>query len=125
VSTLYPEFLIIPSLHSFLLIPSPSFIEVRIMLTLNRHSPRREGEQHSLSSSQDERRNAEAQGITIEVYRLQERLRKLPLVPREDWLRKKRDELVDKLFATARRDRCLSRINPWAARDTTVLPNSY
>jgi hypothetical protein len=94
------------------------------MLTLNRHSTRREGEQRFLSSSRDEHRNADAQGVTIEVYRLQERLRKLPLVPREDWLRKKRDELVNKLFVTARRDRCMSHINPWAARDSSVPPIS-
>lgn len=95
------------------------------MLILNRHSLRHEGEQRSLSSSQDEPRKAEAQGVTIAVYRLQERLRTLPLVPREDWLRKKRNELVDKLFSTARRDRCLSRVNPWAARDSIVPPLHY
>jgi hypothetical protein len=95
------------------------------MLTLNRHSTLREREQRFRSSSTDEHRNAEAQGLTVEVYRLQQRLGKLPLVPREDWLRKKRNELVDKLFATARRDRCLSRVNPWAAHDSTVPPISY
>jgi hypothetical protein len=95
------------------------------MLTSNCPPASRQGKQRFLSSSQGEHRNAETQGITIEVYRLQERLRKLPLVPREDWLRKKRGELVDKLFATARRDRCLSRINPWAARDSNVPPISY
>jgi hypothetical protein len=46
-------------------------------------------------------------------------------VPREDWLRKKRADLVDKLFVAARRDRCLSHVNPWAARDSTVPPFHY
>jgi hypothetical protein len=92
------------------------------MLTLNRHSTPHEREQRSRSSSMDEHRNAKAHEVTIEVYRLQERLRKLPLVPREDWLRKKRDELVNELFVTARRDRCLSHVNPWAARDSIVPP---
>lgn len=69
-----------------------------------------------------EQRNAKAQGVTIEVYRLQQRLRKLPMVPREDWLRKKRADLVNALYVAARRDRCLSQINPWAACDSNIPP---
>jgi hypothetical protein len=92
------------------------------MLALkSRVSPRQPALNRS-TDTRDEQRNAEAQGLTVEVYRLQEQIRKLPLVPHEDWLRKKRDELVNKLFATARRDRCLARTNPWAARDATVPP---
>lgn len=68
----------------------------------------------------DEQRRARALHLSVDVYRLQERLRKLPLVPREDWLRKKRTEIVKRLFATARRDRCLKHINPWAASDSRL-----
>jgi hypothetical protein len=92
------------------------------MLTVKHHFLSRPRDKHALRSSPEEQRIAEAQGVTVEVYRLQERLRKLPLVPREDWLRKKRAELVNKLFVAARRDRCLSHVNPWAARDPSVPP---
>jgi hypothetical protein len=92
------------------------------MLTVTTHLTSRRPDNHALRSGPEEQRSAEAQGITVEVYRLQERLRKLPLVPRKDWLRKKRAELVDKLFVTARRDRCLSHVNPWAASDSNIPP---
>lgn len=95
------------------------------MLSINRKLSRVERDKYPHSSSSDEQQNADAQGVTVEVYRLQERLRRMPLVPREDWLRKKRADLVDKLFVAARRDRCLSHVNPWAARDSTVPPFHY
>jgi hypothetical protein len=95
------------------------------MLAVNHQFPRCQRDNHAFGVSSEERQNAETQGVTVEVYRLQERLRKLPLVPREDWLRKKRTELVDRLFVTARRDRCLSHVNPWAARDSSVPPVHY
>jgi len=92
------------------------------MLSVNHHLPLSQARQPRSPIRSVEQRNAEAQGVTVEVYRLQERLRKLPLVPREDWLRKKRAELVNALFVTARRDRCLSHVNPWAARDSNIPP---
>ena len=95
------------------------------MLTIKHHFPCRPRDKHALRSSPEEQRSAEAQGVTIEVHRLQERLRNLPLVPREDWLRKKRAELVGRLFVIARRDRCLSHVNPWAAGDSSVPPIHY
>jgi hypothetical protein len=92
------------------------------MLTVKHPFARRQPANRVLLSSSEEEQRAKGQGVTVEVYRLQERLRKLPLVPRQDWLKKKRAELVDRLFVTARRDRCLSQVNPWAACDSTVLP---
>jgi hypothetical protein len=68
----------------------------------------------------EEQQGADAQGVSVAVYRLQQHLRRLPLVPRDEWLRKKRAHLVEKLFASARRDRCLKNVNPWAASDSTV-----
>ena len=78
------------------------------MVTVNHRFPRYQRGKHSHNSSSEEEQNADAQGVTVEVYRLQERLRRVPLVPREDWLRKKRADLVDRLFVAARRDRCLN-----------------
>ncbi len=92
------------------------------MFTVTTHPTSRRPDNRGLRSRPEEQRSADALGITVEVYRLQECLRKLPLVPREDWLRKKRAELVDRLFVTARRDRCLSHVNPWAARDSNIPP---
>jgi hypothetical protein len=74
----------------------------------------------SALASPEEQRQADAQGVSVAVYRLQESLRKLPLVPRDQWLRNKRARLVEKLFAAARRDRCLRNINPWAASDPRI-----
>jgi hypothetical protein len=65
----------------------------------------------------EEKQGAEAMGVSVEVYRLQQRLRKLPLLPREQWLRDKRAKLVADLYAVARRDRCIPRINPFAATE--------
>jgi hypothetical protein len=92
------------------------------MLSVKHHLPLSQARQTRSPIRPVEQRNAEAQGVTVEVYRLQERLRKLPLIPREEWLRKKRAELVTTLFVTARRDRCLSHVNPWAARDSNIPP---
>lgn len=95
------------------------------MVTATTHQTNRRPDNHAVRSSSEEQRSAQAQGVTVEVYRLQERLRKLPLVPRKDWLRKKRAELIHKLFATARRDRCLTRVNPWAASDSDISTNPH
>jgi hypothetical protein len=95
------------------------------MPTVNHHFPSRHPDKRPFRSSQEEQRYAEAQKVTIEVYRLQERLRKLPLVPRKEALRKERAQLVERLFVTARRDRCLSHVNPWAARDSSIPPIPY
>jgi hypothetical protein len=92
------------------------------MITVNHRFRDCQRDKHPHSCSSEEQQRAAAQGVTVEVYRLQERLRKLPLVPREDWLRKKRAELVNTLFFTARRDHCLSQVNPWAARDSNIPP---
>ncbi len=90
------------------------------MLTVNHRFRDCHPEDYPNSSSSEEQQRAAAQRVTVEVYRLQERLRRMPLVPREDWLRKKRAALVERLFVTARRDRCLSHVNPWAARDSSI-----
>ena len=70
-----------------------------------------------VSLRDSEKEKALKAGLTLRVYRLQERLRKLPLVPKHDWLRIERDRLVTELIEVARKDRCLSRVNPWAATD--------
>ena len=71
----------------------------------------------NISAALDEQQRAREMGLTIEVYRLQEDLRRLPLIPRRPWLRQKRARLLANLYQVARRDRCLSHINPWAASD--------
>jgi hypothetical protein len=76
----------------------------------------------SVLPSPAEQQEADALRVSVDVYRLQERLRKLPLVPRDQWLRNKRADLVQKLFAAARRDRCIKNINPWAASDSRIPP---
>jgi len=58
-----------------------------------------------------EESTARNQGLTVRVYRLQERLRRLPLNPRSDRLRKVRDEVSKHLIRFARADRCVARIN--------------
>jgi hypothetical protein len=45
------------------------------------------------------------------VYRLQQRLRRLPLNPRSESLRKARDEVSKHLIRCARADRCVPKIN--------------
>jgi hypothetical protein len=92
------------------------------MLSVKHHLPLSHARQTRSPIHSVEQQNAEAHGVTVEVYRLQERLRRLPLAPREDWLSKKRADLVKRLFVTARRDRCLRHVNPWAARDSNVSP---
>lgn len=71
----------------------------------------------NIPATLDEQQRARQMGLTVEVYRLQEDLRRLPLIPRRAWLREKRAKLLANLYQVARRDRCLSRINPWAASD--------
>lgn len=58
-----------------------------------------------------EESEAENQGLTLRVYRLQQRLRRLPLSPRSESLRKARDEVSKHLIRFARADRCVPRIN--------------
>jgi hypothetical protein len=72
---------------------------------------------HVPTATPDEIRGAEAMGVSIDVYRLQRRLSRLPLMPHQPWLRKKRDSVLADLYAAARRDRCISRINPFAATE--------
>jgi hypothetical protein len=74
----------------------------------------------SQESTPEEAQKAQALQLSVTVYRLQEQLRKLPLVPRQDWLRKKRMELLERLYLAARRDHCLKHINPWAASDSAL-----
>ncbi len=50
-------------------------------------------------------------GISVRVYRLQEKLRRLPLMPRTDRLRKARNEVTRELVRLAREDRCVPKIN--------------
>jgi hypothetical protein len=71
----------------------------------------------SMPVNLDEHQRARGMGLTVEVYRLQEELRRLPLVPRRAWLREKRARIVANLYDIARRHRCLSHINPSAACD--------
>jgi hypothetical protein len=61
-----------------------------------------------------EARCAANHGMSIEVYRLQSRLRQLPLVPGTDELRKERERVVQALIQAARRSQCVPRINPMA-----------
>ena len=75
------------------------------------------------AASPEEQQKARAMELTVEVYRLQERLRRLPLVPRKPWLRKVRNRLVAELYEAGRRGRCLEKINPWAASDSRVPPS--
>jgi hypothetical protein len=57
---------------------------------------------------------AAKQGMTVRVYRLQEKLRRLPLNPRSDALRNTRTHLSANLIRLARLDKCVSKINPMA-----------
>lgn len=50
-------------------------------------------------------------GMTVRVYRLQNKLRSLPLTPRNEALRKSRNQVSQELIRVARVDKCISRIN--------------
>jgi hypothetical protein len=58
-----------------------------------------------------EESEAREHGLTLRVYRLQQRLRRLPLNPRSESLRKARDEVSKHLIRCARADRCIPKIN--------------
>lgn len=76
--------------------------------------PTAQQEKHMSKIEQDFARRAH---MSLRVYRLQERLRALPIEPREEDLKRKRAQLLQELVETARRDRCISKITPWAASD--------
>lgn len=50
-------------------------------------------------------------GMTVRVYRLQERLRRLPLAPNTETLRRARKKVSEDLICAARMDKCVSKIN--------------
>jgi hypothetical protein len=58
-----------------------------------------------------EEMEAAQQGMTLRVYRLQRQLRRLPLIPLNDGQREARDRVSAQLIRTARKDRCLPKIN--------------
>src|SRR5581483_10583586 len=61
--------------------------------------------------SRSEEQQATEAGMTLRVYRLQSRLRSLPLIPRSERVRKLRDRIANDLVRTARADRCIEKIN--------------
>lgn len=67
--------------------------------------------------SQIEQDFARRAQMSLRVYRLQERLRALPIEPRDENLKQKRADLLRELVKAARKDRCISKITPWAASD--------
>jgi hypothetical protein len=54
---------------------------------------------------------AASRGMTVRVYRLQNRLRSLPPAPRNEALRKRRNQVSEELIRVARVDKCISKIN--------------
>jgi hypothetical protein len=50
-------------------------------------------------------------GMTLRVYRLQQQLRRLPVNPHNETMRKARDQVSKELIRLARRDRCVPKIN--------------
>jgi hypothetical protein len=55
--------------------------------------------------------DAAACGMTVRVFRLEQKLRRLPLNPASEQLRRERDEVSAELIRLARRDRCLASVN--------------
>ena len=58
-----------------------------------------------------EQNNAAPRGMTVRVFRLEQKLRRLPLNPVSERLRKQRDEVSKELIRVARIDRCLAAVN--------------
>ena len=58
-----------------------------------------------------EQYTAASRGMTVRVFRLEQRLRRLPLNPVSEHLRKRRDEVSKELIRVARIDRCLAAVN--------------
>ncbi len=67
--------------------------------------------------SQIEQDFARRAQMSLRVYRLQQRLRAFPIEPRDEDLKRKRAHLLQELVEAARKDRCISKITPWAASD--------
>jgi hypothetical protein len=63
------------------------------------------------SSPTSEQRCAAAQGVSLEVYRLQNRLRQLPVRPHTVALQNERELVARALIQAARRANCVPRIN--------------
>jgi len=63
------------------------------------------------SSPSSEARSAARLGMSVQVYRLQNRLRELPITPGTNGLRNERERVSKALIHAARRDRCIPRIN--------------
>lgn len=55
-------------------------------------------------------------GMTVECWKLQRKLSRLPLIPLDSRLRKQRDRVTAQLLAQARKDSCVSRVNLTAGR---------
>jgi hypothetical protein len=55
--------------------------------------------------------DAAACGMTVRVFRLEQKLRRLPLNPASEQLRRERDEVSAELIRLARLDRCLASVN--------------
>ena len=58
-----------------------------------------------------EQLEAAKRGMTVRVYRLQEKLHRLPLVPSTEALRRARKKVSEELISAARTDKCVSKIN--------------
>ncbi len=71
-----------------------------------------------MNTEQDE---AAKYGMTLRVYRLQEKLRRLPLVPRSETLRKKRSDVSADLIRIARLDKCSANNSLQYLRRTTLV----
>jgi hypothetical protein len=63
-----------------------------------------------------EEMEATKEGLTLRVYRLQQHLRRLPLIPCNDRQRETRDGVSKQLIQAARKDGCLAKINLMAGR---------
>jgi hypothetical protein len=55
--------------------------------------------------------DAAACGMTVRVFRFEQKLRRLPLNPASEQLRRERDEVSAELIRLARLDRCLASVN--------------